>query len=136
MPTTASQFKAVKSIILVEDNSLMRDLYCRELSNRFEVIAFSDYEGVIEALQSQPIVAVVLESELPSKKGWQLLAEIKQSFNTPVVLFNAIDSRKKAMEARADVYLLKPVTPSLLIETLLQISEMNPDQNSGIAQRR
>ena len=110
-----------RTIILVENNASMQQLYQRELSRAFRVLAFSDHDGVMDAIGSQAVHAVVLESELPSQKGWELLNRIKQACAAPVVLFNTLDTRKRALEANADVYLLKPVTPQALIHTLEQV---------------
>ena len=107
----------------------MNELYERELSRDYNVLAFSDHHGVMEAIGEQTVAAVVLESELPSAKGWDLLSNIKGQTALPVVLFNTIDSRKKALEANADVYLLKPVTPQHLLLTLQQVCSDNYRSN-------
>jgi DNA-binding response OmpR family regulator len=113
-----------KIIILVENNRPMLELYQRELSRVFQVLVFSDVEGVMEAIQVQEISAVILNAELPSEKGWQLLKTIKQGSSLPVILCGTLDARKRAMEAKADAYLLEPVSPAVLVETLTRICGM------------
>lgn len=115
MQTTAG------TIIIVENNPPMLELYQRELSKAFNVLVFSDIDGVMEAIQIQDVSAIVLESELPSEKGWELLKIIKQSCVLPVILCSAVDSRKRALEAKADIFLLKPVSPAALLETIRQV---------------
>jgi len=115
-----------KTIILVENNLPMQNLYQRELSRNFHVLVFSDVPGVLEAMEVLPISAVVLEVELPSGKGWSLLETIKQTTNVPVILFSTLDVRKKALHARADAFLLKPVPPTALNDTVVQICGLNP----------
>jgi DNA-binding response OmpR family regulator len=112
---------SAKTIILVENNSPMLKLYQRELDRVFQVLVFLDTDGVMEAIQAQEISAVVLEIELPSEKGWQLLNTIKQGSSLPVILYSTFDVRKRAMEANADACLLEPVSPAVLLETLNRI---------------
>ena len=123
MSDEAKHTDPLQKILLIESNLSMLELYERELSRHFRVFAFSDVEGALDVIDEGEISAVVLESELPSRQGWELLKSIKQASSVPVILFNTIDSRKKALEAKADVYLLKPVTPFELIDTLLQICD-------------
>lgn len=112
---------SAKTIILVENNPPMLKLYQRELDKVFQVLVFSDIDGVMEAIQTQEISAVVLEIELPSEKGWLLLKTIKQVSSIPVILCSTLDARKQALEAKADACLLEPVSPAVLLETLNQI---------------
>ena len=110
-----------KTIILVADNHPLLELYQRELSRIFQMIVFSDIEGVMEAIQTQEISAVILDAELPSEKGWQLLKTIKQGSSIPVILCSTLDARKRASEAKAEACLLKPVSSAVLLETLNRI---------------
>jgi DNA-binding response OmpR family regulator len=119
-----------KTIILVENSPPMLELYQRELSRVFQVLVFSDIDGVMEAIQTQDVSAIVMESELPSEKGWDLLKIIKQSRVLPVILCSAVDSRKRALEAKADIFLLKPVSPATLLETIRQVCGFDVDSDS------
>ena len=109
------------TVILVENNSPMLELYTRELSKKFRMLSFSDTEGVLDAIETKTILAVIMEVELPSGKGWELLKTIKQNFDFPLILFSTMDIRKKALEAKVDAYLQKPVSPATLTETLIQV---------------
>ena len=118
-----------KTIILVESNLPMQSLYHRELSRSFHVLVFSDVPGVLEAIKSQSVSAVVLEADLPSGKGWSTLEEIKQTTKVPIILLSTIDVRKKALQAKVDAYILKPIPPMALHDTLVQVCDQVPRPN-------
>lgn len=120
-----------KAIVLVERDKVTLELYQRELSREFQVFAFHDTAGVMDVLRTQTIDAVILEPDLPSGAGWALLSEINQ-FQflkpLPIILCSTLDARRRGFENGANIYLVKPVLPTVLIETLHQLTYHLPDK--------
>ena len=59
--------------MLIEKDEVTLELYQRELSKSFGVLAFTEITGVLEALANQDIQAVVIEPEIHSGEGWELI---------------------------------------------------------------
>ena len=112
------------AILIVEDDQPTRELYQRELSTRYQVFACADERGALEIIQSHHIQVIVLEPSLPDERGWALIKAIRaapRSCRTPIVLCSTLDERKRGMLMGATVYLVKPVLPTTLLNTLAQL---------------
>jgi DNA-binding response OmpR family regulator len=119
MQTTA------QSILIVECDLPTLELYQRELSRDYQILACSETQKALALLQTHPVSAVVLEPSTPDEQGWSLLAAIKSlpgPASIPVILCSTLDERKRGMEMGAVAYLVKPVLPTTLRETLRQIT--------------
>ena len=114
-----------QTIVIVEHDTPTRELYVRELGRDYQALACCDEQAVLEMLRTHTICAIVLEPGLTDGNGWELLAKIKQSDDTraiPVILCSTLDERKRGMELGAHAYLVKPVLPSMLLETIRRVS--------------
>jgi response regulator RpfG family c-di-GMP phosphodiesterase len=111
-------------VVLIESDPITLDLYQRELCKSFLVLAFNDLKGVLETLVLQNIQAVVIEPEIDSHKGWELIHNIHERFplrSIPVIVCSTRD--KNHMNTSMDIsrYLTKPVLPRTLRENVLEI---------------
>jgi DNA-binding response OmpR family regulator len=119
MPTTPS------TILIVESDLAMLELYGRELSPHFDVLTCSKKSDVVSILQAQRVRAVVLEPAAWNGQGWDVLDSLLalpadvRSF--PIILCSVLDERKRGLDKGAAVFLVKPVLPSQLLETLRQL---------------
>ncbi len=116
-----------QTIVIVEHDTPTRELYVRELGRDYQALACCDERSVLEMLRTHTICAIVLEPGLADGNGWALLAKIKQNDDTraiPVILCSTLDERKRGMELGANAYLVKPVLPSVLLETIRKVSTM------------
>ena len=117
-----------QEILIVECDLPTLELYLRELSRDYQILACSDPRQALALLQSHSVAAVVLEPSTPDEQGWSLLASIKSLSNSspiPVVLCSTLDERKRGMEMGAAAYLVKPVLPTTLLKTLRQVMRRN-----------
>ena len=118
----------MQEILIVECDLPTLELYLRELSRDYQILACSETEEALALLQAHSVVAVVLEPSTPDGQGWSLLAAIKSlqaSAPIPVVLCSTLDERKRGMEMGAAAYLVKPVLPTTLLKTLQQVTRTN-----------
>ena len=124
-----------QTILIIEDDLLTRELYQRELSQRFRVFSCADEQSALAVLQTETISAVVLEPALPREEGWSLLATIRATPRTkmvPVILCSTVDERKRGILAGATAYLIKPVLPATLQALLWQmLTAPMLDQNTS-----
>lgn len=101
----------MKSILIVEDNDDMQNLLSSMLSPTYEVIqAFSGTEGRTQFEQKQPAL-VLLDRMLPGLSGDELLKQIRQTSQVPVIMLTALDDSKKIADLLlngANDYVTKP----------------------------
>ena len=108
------------SVVLVEDNPDLNELFCEELRTTFKVYNYFDgklgYEGICE---HKPDI-VLLDVMLPTMSGFEICEKIKHNENighTPVVLLTALtaeSSQKEGLKFGADDYISKPVRLDIL----------------------
>lgn len=111
----------MRTVLIVEPDEATRELYQRELSRYYQVIGSSDAEDTMDLLQNRLIDIVVLEPATIDGAGWRLLEEMQRdriSLPAPVVLCSALDERRRGLNLGAVAYLVKPVLPATLRETL------------------
>lgn len=107
-------------VILVDDERLARAAFTQLLAEHPDVQIIGEAKNANEAMQlldeNEPDV-LFLDIQMPEKNGFELLAELP---NCPHVVFvTAYDEYAiKAFEVNALDYLLKPVEPARLAETL------------------
>jgi DNA-binding response OmpR family regulator/nitrogen-specific signal transduction histidine kinase len=111
-------------LLLVEDNSDLRQFLARQLSEFYRVDVASDgKEGWQKALSLLPDV-IVSDVMMPVMNGIQLLDKIKNDINTshiPVVLLSAkysIESQVEGLNYGADYYIAKPFSNELLVASI------------------
>jgi DNA-binding NtrC family response regulator len=106
-------------ILLIEKDTVSLELYQRELSNDFLVLAFPDERGVLEAIAANEVQAVIIEPEMRSGKGWELISQIQvlNCAHHPAIIICAVQDRgHKSMNSGAAAYLIKPVLPKDLLK--------------------
>lgn len=110
------------TILIIENDPATLYLYCRELSRDYTVISCSEKNEALETVGNHKLDALVLEPVAWNGQGWELLDNILvlptdiRSF--PVVVCSVQDERKRGLEMGAAAFLVKPVSPVQLLETL------------------
>ena len=115
------------TILIVEDDPPTLELYRRELSRSYQVLACTDEQEALKALRTKALCAMVLEPALLGGRGWALLTTIKnspQGHDIPVILCSTLDKRKRGLEMGAAACLVKPVLPTTLLETVQRVTEL------------
>lgn len=129
-----------KSVLIVEDEKLMRDL----LEEFFRQDGYQVYlaeDGVIamNAFRSQPVDLVILDIMMPNMDGFSVCRRIRNMSDTLIVMLTAREEETDKLmgfELGADEYVTKPFSPLVLLarcNTLLQRfkrSEQKTDEGS------
>lgn len=101
-----------KKILVVDDEKSIADIVGFNLKNEgFEVIvAYDGQEAVNKALTDNPDL-VILDVMLPEKDGFQVLKEIRQQIEIPVIMLTAKEAEEDkicGLDLGADDYMTKP----------------------------
>jgi len=115
----------IPEILLIEKDEVTLELYQRELSKSFAVVAFTDLGGVLETLAERDIRAVIIEPEICGGEGWSLIDTIHLVFpsrSIPVIVCSTRDESSQNRGKHISSYLTKPVLPRALREKTLEIT--------------
>ena len=114
----------MKTILVVEDIELNRDLLVQILEDDFEVITAEDgAAGIARAAESRPDV-ILMDLSLPGIDGWEATRRLKADAalkSIPVIALTAHamqGDEEKARAAGCDDYVTKPVDEDLLLEKI------------------
>ena len=110
-------------IVLIEKDEVTLELYRRELSKSFAVLAFTEITGVLETMANQDIQAVVIEPEIHYGQGWELIHSIHLTFPNrfiPVIVCSTRDTDEIELAGVVTKHLTKPVLPKTLREKTLE----------------
>ena len=119
-----------KTILLVDDDQRLRDLLKNYLKEKnLKIYTSQDFLEAKEILKFFIFDLIILDRMMPSGDGIDLITNIKEGSNTPVIMLTAMgeDNNKiKGLKTGADDYLAKPFEPEelyLRIENLLKLYE-------------
>src|SRR5262245_44902242 len=99
-------------LLVVEDEpQLLRGIARALREEHYAVDEAADGEEGLFKAQSYDYDAIVLDLLLPKMNGWQVLAALRKTRRTPVLILTARDSvpdRVRGLDNGADDYLVKP----------------------------
>ena len=115
---------APPTVLIVEDEQHLADLYADYLADSYDVrTAYSGEEG-IERL-SKDIDVVLLDRRMPVVSGNEVLAEIEErSLPCRVAMVTAVNPDFDIIEMGVDGYLVKPVTREELSEVVERLQKI------------
>ena len=111
------------TIVLIEADEVTLDLYRRELSKSFAVLAFTEINDVLETMAKEDIQAVVIEPEIHYGQGWELIHSIHMTFpnrSIPVIVCSTRDTDHIDHPGEVTKHLTKPVLPKTLREKIIE----------------
>ncbi len=112
------------SILLLEADVITQEMYRRELSRHFRVLTCESESEALRLLQANDIRAIVLEPAWAGGKGWQFLATAREvTTHIPILICSVWDQRRYGLQSGVTAYLVKPVLPLTLSQTLRRILE-------------
>jgi CheY-like chemotaxis protein len=144
---TPSQDLRDMKVLVVDDNATSRDILQGMLESfSFDVtLAASAQEGLTElekASESQPFELVIMDWKMPGMDGIEASRHIKnhKSLNRiPVIVMVTAYGREEVMQQADHLglegFLLKPVNPSILFDTLMQAFGEAVPETSRVAKR-
>lgn len=128
-------------LLILEDDPIIAELFDTLFS--FEgydtVVAGTVIDGISE-LDAQPPHAVVLDLMMPNASGLDFCRYLRtesQSPNVPIVVVSAKNQQEDidaAVDAGADVYLTKPISNRVLVETVQKLL-VHPPSSSAPASK-
>ena len=135
-------------VLVVDDNATSRSIFQEMLESfSFEVtLAASGPEGLSElekASESQPFELVIMDWQMPGMDGIEASRRIKNhrglSKIPPIVLVTAYgreEVMQQAEELGLEGFLLKPVSPSMLFDAIMQALRKAAPGVSRVTQRK
>jgi DNA-binding response OmpR family regulator len=118
-------------IVLIEKDEVTLDLYRRELSKSFTVLAYGETVGVLEAMADQNVQAVIIEPVTQYEQGREFIHSIYTTFPTqfiPVIICSTRDPDDFDLAGEVTKYLTKPVLPNKLRDQVLEILARNEER--------
>lgn len=108
----------LSKVLVVDDDSTIRDLICLYLEEEFIVVQASTGTEAIEKAKSEQPSLILLDIMLPNKNGWEVCKEIRTFSKVPIIMVSAkgedID-KILGLELGADDYIVKPFNPRELL---------------------
>jgi len=120
-------------VLVVDDNAMAREILTNMLRQlRFRVESVSSGNDALRELANadaqDPYRLVLMDSDMPGLNGLETSRRIKREGtlrNVPKILmiteFGREDVRRQAQEVEIERFLQKPVSPSLLFDTLMSL---------------
>lgn len=114
-------------ILLIENDEKVKSKLVRLLSkNHFETFCVQSGETGLDEIQSDAYEAVILETDLPTLSGFEVLRQIRKAqVSTPVLLLSpkcAISDKVRGLDCGADDFVERPYADDELIARLKAIT--------------
>jgi DNA-binding response OmpR family regulator len=109
------------SILIVEDDAATRELYQRELGRTYPVLACGDEQVAYSLLQGETISVIVLEITALHDQEWNFVTAARTLpgyGDLPIIVCSTLDERRRGAELGVAAYLVKPVVPKTLLDTV------------------
>lgn len=114
-----------RTLLLVEDNEINRDMLVRRLTRAgHEVICAGDGEEALAIMRHEAPALVLMDMNLPVKDGWTACREARQDpkiGGIPIIALTAHameTDRAQALAAGCDDYATKPIDFPILLEKI------------------
>lgn len=117
------------TLLLVEDNSELREYLAVHFEKRFKVYAAEDGLAGLKLAKGKNPDIIVTDIQMPKMNGYQFCKEIRQNFNTshiPVIMLTASNTAENQIEGLstgADAYITKPFDIKIFDAQILSLLE-------------
>jgi len=121
-----------KNVMVVENETGVVQLYRRYLEPRgYSIVELSDGARAVPMARELRPYAILLDVNMPSPDGWQVLAQLKSDPVTrplPVILCTITEDRGRGLSLGAADYLVKPILEVDLVSALEKLEK--PERKS------
>ena len=114
----------MKTILIVEDVELNRELLVQLLEDEYRLVLANDGVAALDRVAQERPDLILMDLSLPHMDGWEATRRLKTDSNLakiPVIVLSAHAMRGDEERARAsgcDDFLTKPIDETLLYEKL------------------
>lgn len=112
-------------VAVVEDDAELRALLVGELADQgVAATALDSAEALYRHLAGQPCDVVLLDVMLPGEDGYSVAAHLRRSSNVGIVMLTGRGAPRdmaQGLGQGADLYLVKPVDPDVLVAALASL---------------
>lgn len=116
-----------KKILIIEDDTDIREFLKREISVYFEVVAEADGTSGFERARTYDADLIICDVLMPGMNGYEVTRKLKSDFSTshiPIILLTAMgtnENKLEGVESGADAYVTKPFSLKLLLARIFQL---------------
>jgi len=119
-------------VLLVEDNIDTLKAMARLLGkDGWSVLAARSAEEAMTVLKDQPVDLIISVIGLPDQNGWDLMKTLRPNVAVPAIAISGFyteDDRQKSLEAGFTAHLVKPISFSVLKNTIDQLTSRKTRQ--------
>ena len=114
----------MKTILIVEDVPLNRDLLVQLLEDRYRLVIAEDGSAALQCAAEEKPDLILMDLSLPRMDGWEATRRLKTDqalTRIPVIVISARAMRADEERARAsgcDDFLTKPIDETILFEKI------------------
>lgn len=113
-------------ILIAEDDSIFRELVCDILRNEgyIPIEACDGKQAIDIFFGSMDINLIILDVMMPIYDGWEVLKEIRETSDVPIIMLTALGNEKYevlGLEKGADDYIAKPFSYQIFIARINRI---------------
>lgn len=118
--TIVQEEQRKETILVVEDNTDIRQYLCEELGKSYHVLKASNGEEALSIVKEQEVDLILTDVMMPIMNGLQLCKQIKQNLRTchiPIIMLSAKTDLKEQLEGLqvgADDYIPKPFSMTMV----------------------
>ena len=111
------------SILIIEDNRDLSQFLHNKLLGEYKVYLSNGPDAIAQAIEHIPDI-IICDVNLPIRNGFEICYKLKNDLRTshiPTILLTALSDKEsylKGLQAGADLYLTKPFSYSILIQSI------------------
>lgn len=124
-------------VLFMEDEPIIQEVLCEYMKMQdYEVVTTNNGKTAISLIDSEYFDMAVLDVMVPEASGFEVLSHIhKTKPEIATIMLTALDdenSQIKAFNLYADDYIIKPVTPLILLKRMETVLRRTQIKNSSI----
>ncbi|MGZ9584084.1 ATP-binding protein [Paenibacillus marinisediminis] len=118
-----AESQSIGTVVVVENDKSWSELLTETLQDHnYRVVTYVDDRSAFDSLPALKPDAVVIDLVLDhGADGWRMIKRIRDDStlnHLPIVVCSAFEEKKKAYEYGADVYLVKPFQPLMIVDAI------------------
>jgi two-component system chemotaxis response regulator CheY len=117
-----------RNVLIVDDSEFVRNYHSAILRDAsFQVITAGDGMEALEKLFTNPCDLVLTDINMQRMDGYEFIRRVRaeeQYQQLPIIIISTdgkAKDRKKGFDAGANLYIVKPCSPEVMLETLKMV---------------